>query len=150
MTLFSDKSFDSKFFTLKKCLQSYLPVALSLFMLVTIERNVVTDGGNDRFYGLPLPYITSSFGYSFHYNVYLLAMLFNLLFYSAATVAAFKVVEKLGFKLKINRIFLVIGILICMFWIVTFVFTTQDSSFYIKTDTEYKTVSKKLVFGFRP
>ena len=136
MTLFSDKGFVTKFFTFKKWFQYYLPVTLSLFMLVTIERNVITDGGNDRLYGLPLPYFTSSFGYSFHYDVYILAMLFNLLFYFAVTVAIFKIVEKLGLTLKTHWVFLVVGILICTFWIATFVLTTQDSSFYLKTDTE--------------
>jgi hypothetical protein len=34
-----------KFFTIKKWLQYYLPVTLTLFMGVTIQRIVVTDGG---------------------------------------------------------------------------------------------------------
>ena len=138
------------FISSKKLLQYYLPSTLTLFMLVTIERVVITDGGNDRLYGLPFPYITSSYGYSFHYDIYVLAMLANLLFYFLLTIFLFKLFEKLGAKLKTHWLLIAIGIAVSIFWIATFALIIQDSSFYLKTDSKYKTTDKHLIFGIRP
>ena len=138
------------FLSSKKLFQYYFPSALTLFMLVTIERIVITDGGNDRLYGLPFPYITSNYGYSFHYDIYVLAMLANLLFYFLVTISLFKFFEKLGIKLKTHWLFISIGIAVSLFWIATFVLMIQDSSFYLKTDNNYETTEKHLIFGIRP
>jgi len=44
---------------MKKTFQYILPVALTLFMCVSVERTVDgTDGGYDRLFGLPLPWVT--------------------------------------------------------------------------------------------
>jgi len=136
--------------TLKKCLQYYLPVTLTLFMCVTIQRTVVTDGGYERLYGLPFPYISSSYAFSMSYDVYLLAMIFNLLFYFVLTVAVFTFIEMRGAKLKTHLAVLVLGIAISSFWIVTFVLMTRDSSFYFVNHTEYETTTRELIFGIRP
>ena len=134
-----------KIFTLRKTLQYYLPVALTLFMTVTIQRNVFTDGGYDSLYGLPLPYISSALGYSFNYQVYILAMIFNLLFYFGLTVLLFAGLTKLGLNLKTHWVFLTIGILVTVFWILTFYAVTIDSNFHFLNDTDYKTTAMKLV-----
>jgi len=139
-----------KFSSIKHLLQFYIPVTLTLFMLVTIERTVLTDGGYDKLFGLPLPYVSSSYAFSFHYDVYILAMFFNLLFYFALTIAFFKILEKSRLNLKTNWAFIAIGTIVSLFWITIFALMTQDSSFKIKTNTEYKTTSKKLTFGVRP
>src|SRR4030095_2106419 len=126
-----------KVFTIKKTLQNSLPIALTLFMTVTIERNVFTDGGYDRLYGLPLPYISSALGYSFNYQVYLLAMIFNLFFYFGLTVLLFVGLTKFGLRLKTHWAFITLGILVTAFWIASFYVLTIDSTFHFLNDTDY-------------
>src|SRR5262245_16426326 len=101
-----------KIFTIRKTLQYYLPVALTLFVMVTIERNVLTDGGYDKLYGLPFPYISNSLGYSFNYQVYVLAMTFDLLFYLGLTVLLFICLSKFGLRLRTHWISITFGILV--------------------------------------
>ena len=135
---------------MKKWVQYYLPVALTLFMCVTIQRMVVTDGGYDRLYGLPFPYISSSYVSSMSYDVYVLAMIINLLFYFVLTVVSFNFIERKIIKLKVHWAVLILGVAISAFWIVTFVFITRDSAFYFLNHTEYKTTGREFIFGFRP
>jgi hypothetical protein len=137
-------------FTIRKCLQYYLPVALTLFMGVTIQRTVVTDGGYDRLYGLPFPYISNSYVSSMSYDIYVLTMILNLLFCFAITVAVLAFIEMKGAKLKDRLAILVLGIAITSFWIVTFALMTRDSSFYFVNHTEFKTTSRELIFGLKP
>jgi hypothetical protein len=134
----------NKIFTTNKTLQYYLPIALTLFMTVSIERNVISDGGYDRLYGLPLPCISSALGYSFNYQVYILAMTFNLIFYFGLTVLLFAGLTKLGLGLKTNLAFLTIGILTTVFWIESFYILTTDSNFHFINKTDYKTTTMKL------
>ena len=138
------------FFTKRKIFQYYLPITLTLFMLVTIERTVITDGGNDRFYGLPFPYITSSYGYSFRYDVFILPMLFNLTIFFILTISICKLVEKIGLKLKTHWLFSILGTLVSLFWVTMFALTVQNSSFYAIDKSDYKSTSKTLIFGIRP
>jgi hypothetical protein len=133
-----------KIFTTRKLFQYYLPVTLTLFMLVTIERVVVTDGGYDRLYGLPFPYISSSLGYSFNYQVYILAMISNLLFYFGSTIVLFTVLSKLHLPIKTHWTLLTLGILVSGFWLTLFILTARDSNFHFTNDTDYKTTSKKI------
>ena len=139
-----------KFFTTRKFFQYYLPITLTLFTFVTIERTVITDGGNDRLYGLPLPYITSSYGYSFRYDVFILPMLFNLAAFFILTISICKLIEKVGLKLKTHWLFLIVGTLVSLFWATMFVLTVQDSSFFVVDKSDYKTTSRTLVFSPRP
>jgi hypothetical protein len=133
-----------KTFTPKKILQYYLPLALTLFMTVTIERTVFTDGGYDRLYGLPLPYISSALGHSFNYQVYILAMTFNLLFYFGLTVLLLTGLTKFGVRLKTHWAFITVGILVTIFWVTSFYVLTMDSDFHFLNDTDYKTLTNKL------
>ncbi len=135
-----------KIFTVKRTLQYYLPIALTLFMTVTIERNVFTDGGYDRLYGLPLPYISSSLGYSFNFQVYLLAMIFDLLFCFGFTALLFVGLAKIGLRLKTHWTFITIGILVTAFWIASFYMLTIDSNFHLLNDTDYKTITRTITF----
>jgi len=90
-----------KFFTVRKLFQYFLPVTLTLFMIVTVQRFVTTDiGGYDRLYGLPLSFISSNYAFTHHYDIYLLAMFFDLLVYFTLTVLLFKLIEKSGITLK--------------------------------------------------
>lgn len=135
---------------MKKWLQYDLPVALTLFMCITIKRNVVTDGGYDRLYGLPFPYISNSYVTSMSFDIYILAMILNVLFFLVLTTALFKVLEKTGVRVKAHWIMAILGGIISLFWIVAFIFMTRDSSFYFTNRTEYKTTSKELIFDFNP
>jgi hypothetical protein len=135
---------------IKNCLQYHLPGALTLFMLVTVERMVVTDGGYDRLYGLPFAYISNSYASSMSYDIYISTMLLDLFFYLALATAVFGVIGKMGIKLKTHWIITSLGVIISLFWIATFVLKTIDSSFYLVNHTEYKTINRGLIFGSRP
>ncbi len=139
-----------KFFSLRKCLQYYLPVTFTLFMLVTIERIVVTDGGYDRLYGLPFAYISSSYAFSMSYDVYILAMVSNIVFYFVLSIILLKVIEKIGLQLKTHWSLVSLGLIISLFWVVIFYLATKDSFFFLKNYTAYKTTSNKLVVGLKP
>ncbi|MEO8405930.1 MAG: hypothetical protein ABI480_15090 [Chitinophagaceae bacterium] len=138
------------FFTIKKILQYYLPLTLILFTVITIERSVLTDGGYDKLYGFPLPYISNGFAFSFHYSVFVMAMLFDLLVYFVLIALVFKFVMKLGLQLKTHWIFISFGIVVILFWVYSFILITSDSSFQLKTDKYYKTTSQRMFFGIEP
>ena len=140
----------NKFFTRRKLFEHYLPLTVTLFMLVTIERTVVTDGGNDRLYGFPFPYITSSYGYSFHYDVFVLPLLLNIVTFFGLTLLIYKFFEKIKLEFRKHWIFFVISVLLGLFWLTVFIFTVRDSSFYAVDKSEYKVTSRSIVFGLRP
>ena len=86
---------------MQKILQYILPLTLTLFMCVSVERTVVgTDGGYDRLYGLPLRFISGNAGCSGCYEVYVLPMLVNLLFFFAVAIGVVKLIERTRIKLK--------------------------------------------------
>ena len=140
----------NKFITRRKLFEHYLPLTVTLFMLVTIERAVVTDGGNDRLYGFPFPYITSSYGYSFHYDVFVLPMLLNLVTFFGLTLFIYKFFEIIKLEFRKHWIFFVISVLLSLFWLTVFIFTVRDSSFYAVDKSDYKVTSRSIVFGLRP
>lgn len=138
-----------KFFMLKKLLQYYLPLTLTLFMLVTIERTVTTDGGFEKLYGLPFPYIADAYACSLCYVVFIPAMIFNLLFYFGITLL-FKLLQKAGWSLKTHWVLIVTGTGISLYWITVFVFMTADAFFQFKVDTDYALKSQQIVFELKP
>ena len=140
----------NSFFSYKKVLQYYLPVSLTLFMLVTIQRTVITDGGNDRLYGLPLPWITSSYASSFRYDVFIIPMLVNLLVFILFTSIIFWLLGKTGLSLKTNTFFMIAGIAICLFWILEWYLLVNESSFYSLSNLPYTITSQKLIWGSWP
>lgn len=135
-----------KFFSIKKILQYYLPVCLTLFMLLTMERTVITDGGNDRLYGLPWGWITSSYAASFRYDVFILPLLLNLLVFFAFAVAVFFVIGKAGLSLKANSFFIGLGIAVSLFWILEFYLLVNESAFYLQSKLPYTTTSQRIVW----
>ena len=140
-----------KLFSLKILLQYLLPVTLTLFMLVTIKRSVETDiGGYDRLYGLPFPFISSNYAFTNHFDVYFLIMLIDLLFYFIVTLLFFKLIDRLGIKLKTHWTFILIGIIISIFWICLFAMTTFESTFKLVNDFDFKATSRQLYFGGFP
>jgi hypothetical protein len=134
-----------------KWLQYYIPVSLTLFMLVTEKRAVVVaDGGYDGLYGFPFPYISNNYACTGCYDVYAGALMFDLLIYFAFIVLVFKGIEKLGLRLKTHWIPTMIGLLISSFWIWFFWLMTLDSSFKIINDVDYKTTHTEFVFDQSP
>jgi hypothetical protein len=81
-------------------LQYLLPLTLSLFMLITVKLIVITDGGYDKLRGMPLGFISNNFGCSGCYDVYVLAMLFDLLLQFVIAFILLRLIEWLGVKLK--------------------------------------------------
>jgi hypothetical protein len=137
-----------KFFSAGKIFQYYLPVSLTFFTFVTIERTVEgTDGGYDRLYGLPLPWISSVFAFTHHYDVYLVPMAINLLFCFGLAILIFAVLSKLGLKLKTHWVVQFFGILLSLFYAFLFYVLVFESSFYFLNDVEYKTISMKLIIN---
>lgn len=144
--------FKDKFFLIKKLFQYYLPTTLSFFMLVTIERNMEPDvGGYEKLYGLPLSYISSNYAYTHHFDVYILALLFDLLLYFILTLLFFKLIEAIGIQLKTHWTFVLLGVIVCIFWLCSFALITFESTFKLKNDFFYfKTTSSRLYFGSFP
>lgn len=120
-------------------------------MLITIERNVDTDiGGYEKLYGLPFPFISGNYAFTHHFDVYILMMLIDFLFYFIVTLLFFKGLETIGLKLKTHWTFIVIGIIINVFWIFAFYTTTFESTFKLTNDFYFRTTSSRLHFGTYP
>jgi hypothetical protein len=131
----------------KKLLQYYLPLTLTLFMTVTIKRDVIGDGTpEDRLYGLPFPYITNNVSCTGCYEVYVGALLLDLAVYSLAVFIIFKAAKSAGLLLKTNWLGVTAGLVISLWWIVVFYVTTSDSSFLFKNDYPIKIVHSELSF----
>ncbi|BAU53227.1 hypothetical protein [Mucilaginibacter gotjawali] len=134
-----------------KWFQYYLPVSLSLFMLFTEKRAVAgTDGGYDRLFGFPFPYISNNFGCTGCFDVYTGALILDFSIYLLLILLIFKGTEKLGFKLKIHWAPTITGLLISGFWIFFFCMITQDSKFKLINDIDYKTTHIEFVFNQFP
>lgn len=134
---------------MRKILQYILPVAFTLFMCVNVERTVVTDGGYDRLLGLPLPYMTNNFGCTGCYEVYVLAMIVNLLFFLAIAMGLVKLIDKGGIRLRTHPLGVVVGVIVCLFWVWFFRLVTMDSLFLWTNHTAYQTTYWKLIVGLR-
>lgn len=134
--------------TMRKVLQYILPVTLTLFMCVSLERTVVTDGGYDRLCGLPLPYISGNLGCTGCFEVYVLPMIVNLLFFFAVVIGLVRLIEKIKIRIKKRKwltvLGLTVGVAVSLFWIWCFLLMTQDSRFYLTNQTAYKTTSTRL------
>jgi hypothetical protein len=140
-----------KFILLKRLFQYYLPATLTLFMLVTIERNVDTDiGGYEKLYGLPFPFISGNYAFTHHFDVYILMMLTDLIFYFIVTLLFFKLFEKFGLKFKTHWTFISIGVIVIIFWTCSFYMITFESTFKLANDFHFKTNSNRLHFGSYP
>ena len=140
-----------KFFSAKNIFQYFLPGTLTLFMCVTVERAVNTDiGGYDRLYGMPLPFISSNYAFTHHYDVYVLSMIIDLLLYFIATLLFFKLLLQAGIKLGTHWIPILIGVIITAFWISLFAMTTFESTFKLVNDFPFTTTTKQLYLGWFP
>ena len=133
---------------MRKVLQYRLPVTLTLFMCVSVERTVVTDGGYDRLYGLPLAYISGNLACTGCYEVYVLPMIVNLLFFFAVVFGLVRLIERAGIRLKKRKWWAVVGVTVgvavSLFWVWCFVLMTRDSRFFWTNHTAYITTSTKL------
>lgn len=140
-----------KFLTLKRLFQYFLPTTLTLFMLLTIERKVQPDiGGYERLYGLPFPFISNNYAFTHHFDVYLLMMFFDLLFWFLVALLFFKGLELLGLELKTHWTFIVISTLIILFWAFMFYAITFESTFKLTNDFSFKVTSRRFYFGTYP
>jgi len=118
-------------------------------MLVSVKRTVVTDGGYDGLFGLPLPYFTNNFGCTGCYEVYAGPMIVNLVFFFGVAFGMMKLVEKVGIRLRTHWLVVVIGVVISLFWVWIFVLVNTDSRFLWTNHTAYKTTKRELIFGLR-
>jgi len=133
-------------FSAKKLFQYYLPITLTLFMMVTVKRTVVVeDSAIDRFYGFPLAYISSNFFCTGCYAVIVsnLAIDFAIYFIMVYLIAV--LLSQLGLTLKTHWIAITIGSLISLFQIFFFCVITRASEFQFFNDLQYKTVKTEVV-----
>ena len=120
-------------------------------MLVTIERKIDGDIGiYEKLYGAPIPYISSNYAFTHHFDVYILALMFDLLFYCTFTVLVFKAIEKMGIKLKTHWTLIIVGVFICLFWLCDFAMVTFESTFKLTNDFKYKITRTNLHLGSFP
>ena len=139
-----------KLLTLKNLLQYFLPTSLTIFMLFTIENEAITDGGYEKIYGLPFPFISSQYAFTHHFDVFIPMMLIDYLFYFIVTLLIFKGLEIIGIKLKTHWSFISIGIIISIFCLKAFYWTTFESTFKLKNDTCFGTTNSHIHFGTYP
>jgi hypothetical protein len=132
-------------------LSYYVPLASSLFMVVTIERSVTTDGGYDKLYGLPFPFISNNLGCTHCFDVYILNLIIDFAFYLLFVFMAFRLIQQLGIKIHTHRVVSLIGIIICFCWILILYMTVFESSFHFTNNTiSYEILSQKLHLGTYP
>lgn len=92
-------------------------ITLTLFTWLSVKRTVVTDGGCDGLFGLPLPYITNNFGCTGCYEVYVGPMIINLVFFFGLVLGMMMLIEKAGIRLRTHWLGVVIGVVISLFWV---------------------------------
>src|SRR5688572_9625416 len=132
-------------------LSYYTPLALSLFMLFTIERSFNSDGGYDKLYGLPFPFISNNQGCTHCFDVYILNLLIDFAFYLLFIFLIFTLIQRLGIKIYTHRVISLISIIICLYWIAIFYTTVFESRFHFLNDSiPYEILSNKLHFGTYP
>ena len=136
------------FFFSNKVLQYYLPVSLILFNIITIKRVVVTDGSYDRLFGLPLAYISNNDGCTGCYQVYVLPLLFDVLTYLAVVFLIFKLIEKIGVRLKTHWVLSLIGTLLIIISIAASgILINPDSHFNLSNSNQYSITSSSFSIG---
>lgn len=135
---------------MKKHLQYYFPITLTLFCCVTIDRNVTTDGGFTHLYGLPLPYISNAYASSFCYEIHVSNLILNLLFFYFLTWAIFKIIDRNIIQVKTNKILTALGSLIGFFWIFIYVINISESHFKWNNPHDYFLINYNFILGLRP
>lgn len=125
-----------------------MPIALALTFTISEKKEVLTDGGFDRMYGFPLSYITNNCGCTGCYEVFILNLLLNILFYATILYFVFLLLMKFGIKMTANKLgvwigSITIGMLLFSFYIVSF-----ESNFFWFEDTQFKVVNKHFEFQF--
>jgi hypothetical protein len=120
-------------------------------MLITIEWDAITDGGYEKIYGLPFPFISSQYAFTHHFDVNISMMLIDFLFYFIVVLLLFKGIERIGLKLKTHWVLMTIGIIISMHCLKAFYWTTFESTFILTYgDYYFGTTSSQLHFGTYP
>jgi hypothetical protein len=137
-------------YAMKRWLQLHIPIALCLFVFITIQRTVDSDGGFERVYGLPFAYITSNFGYSFHYEVYLLPLLADLATYLILTFVVIGLLEKAGIRSKSKKLYRILGTLVTIVLITFLIAIIHKSDFYAIENYSYKVIAKSIKVGVFP
>ena len=132
---------------IKRGVQYYVPATLLLFLSVTIERIVVTDGGYDRLYGFPFAFRSNAIGCSFCYEVYVSTLALNLAVDFALVYIVFKGIEWIGFELKSRKMLYFLSALVMLFTFVILCLLFTDSFFKWSNDTEFRLVSSELKFS---
>ena len=133
--------------SLKRGVQYYVPVTLLLFLSVTIERIVVTDGGYDTLYGFPFAFRSNAFTCSFCYEVYISTLLSNLAVDFALVYGIFKGVKRVGFKIKLHKILYFVSALVILFAFIDFYLLFTDSFVKWSNDTKFRLVRSEFKFS---
>jgi hypothetical protein len=132
---------------MRKWLLIILPISLLVFQLLTAQHYVLTDGGFDRVFGFPLVYTTSNIGFTHHYEVYVLPMLFDASFYFIIIAIIAAITFKAGITIKNNKLLTGLGVLMILLTIGVFYFQYFESSFYVLNNTPYKVQTTTISIG---
>lgn len=81
-------------------LQYVLPLTCFAFALLTQQYQVVTDGGYDRLYGFPFPFISNTWVTTFHHSVCIVPALVDFFLYLLVIVALVVSLQSLRLVLK--------------------------------------------------
>lgn len=118
-------------------------------MLITVKHVVITDGGYNRLWGMPFGFISNNLGCSGCYEVYVLAMLLDLMLKFIFVLILFYTIERLGIELKTHIVGVVLGCLVTAFWIFAFYMITFESRFKLLNDMDLKTLSWEFCWGLQ-
>jgi hypothetical protein len=80
--------------------QYILPLTCFAFALLTQQFHVVTDGGYDRMYGFPFPFITGTWVTTFHHSVYIVPALVDFFLYLLVVIGLTVSLQSMGVVLK--------------------------------------------------
>lgn len=115
------------------------------FIFVTQELTVVTYDVYSRMYGFPIPYITEGFGFSFHYDIFVLPLICNLLTNFAFWLVTVFIIKKTHFQINIHKAILRIAwaITVLLFFL-KFYISIDDVTFHWFYDIDFVVKSKSL------
>jgi len=135
---------------LKKIFQYYFPITLLLFSCVTLKYRVVTDGGYDRLYGFPLPFISSTYAFTGHRDVYIFPLIVDVTVYFGVSALVIFLFEKWVFHLKTNVLVGIIASIVTLLFIFWFYINTFESSFELRNTSWHIIENFSIYFGLFP
>jgi|GEM_PF-4096690 len=135
----------------KVILQYVLPITIIIFACVNVVWHVTnTDGGPDRLYGFPLPYVTSAYACSFCNDIATAPMLIDLTIHILAVFGTIALLQHLIKPLPTRPWSTALAWMIAAFSLflhLGFGTIVQDNHWSTWLDFAYTVESRSIVFG---